>query len=85
MNRKADFGAISAALFVVAVQYSRNFENSLKGAVLKHFLLRFHRLPRRNGRSILKVNAKIGNIEHVSHLDPLWTRIQALMVLLPHY
>lgn len=30
MNRKADFGAISAALFVVAVQYSRNFENSLK-------------------------------------------------------
>ena len=44
----------------------------------------FHRLLRRNGRFITKFNAKVRNIEHMSHLDLLWTRMPALMLFLPH-
>ena len=77
MNRNVRFGSYfpRAALCDTYVQYSS------ERISFKYF----HRFPKRNGRFIVKFNAKVRNIEHISHLDPLWTRMPALMLFLPHY
>ena len=63
-----------------------------KWTVLKNFLLvsfesisfkYFHRPLGRNGRFMTKFNAKIRKIEHMPHLNPLWTRMPSLMLFLP--